>query len=177
MPDGVLLDTSFLITFADPTRKHHAVARQYFDFFVEAGVPMFLSTIVASEFGLVQPVTDLPLDALIVLPFNLADASCAAELDFRKYKGTPETTRAAIKDDFKLLGQAKARQLAFLLTEDARTLSRYCEELHAAGKLPTRAIKLSDGFDKSYFNPTRQRDFDDAIAPLSPDKPPPPPQP
>jgi len=87
MPDGVLLDTSFLITFADPTRKHHAVARQYFDYFVEQGVPMFLSTIVASEFHLGQPVTDLPLDALIVLPFNLSDAIRSAELDFREHKG------------------------------------------------------------------------------------------
>ena len=34
MADGVLLDTSFLISFADPGRKHHAVAVQYFKFFL-----------------------------------------------------------------------------------------------------------------------------------------------
>ena len=160
MPDGVLLDTSFLITFADPTRKHHAVARQYFDYFVEQGVPMFLSTIVASEFHLGQPVTDLPLDALIVLPFNLSDAIRSAELDFREHKGTPDVSRATIKDDFKLLGQAKAHQIAYLVTEDVRTLSKYCEELNARGKLPTRAIILSEGFDKSHFDPAGQHDFD-----------------
>ena len=33
MADGVLLDTSFLISFVDPTRKHHAVALQFFQYF------------------------------------------------------------------------------------------------------------------------------------------------
>lgn len=33
MADGVLLDTSFLISFADPTRKHHAVAVQFLEVF------------------------------------------------------------------------------------------------------------------------------------------------
>ncbi|MBI4624972.1 MAG: hypothetical protein HY736_17365 [Verrucomicrobia bacterium] len=48
MPDGVLLDTTFLITFANPNAKNHAVARRYFDHFVDESVPMFLSTIALS---------------------------------------------------------------------------------------------------------------------------------
>ena len=159
MPDGVLLDTSFLISFADPTRPRHAVARQYFDFFADESVPMFLSTVVASEFQLGQPVTDLPLDAMIVLPFNLTDAIHAAELDFRPYKGTPGVARDALKDDFKLLGQAKAQQLAFLITEDERSLYKFCVELRSKGLVPTRAIKLVDGFDRSHFDPAGQHDF------------------
>lgn len=174
MADGVLLDTSFLISLADRSRPHHAVAVQYFRHFAEEGIPMFLSTIVASEFHLGQPVTDLPLDSIIVLPFNLDDAMHAAELNFTLFKGEPGTNRDSLKDDFKLLGQAKARDIAFMLTEDARTLYRYCTELKNAYKLTTKAVKLVDGFDKSHFAPGGQHDFDmtlEADAPNEPESP------
>lgn len=165
MADGVLLDTSFLISFADPNRKHHAVAVQFFKHFEVEGIPMFLSTIVASEFHQKQKVTDLPLDAMLVLPFNLVDAMNAAELDFTHYKRTPGVERAALKDDFKLLGQAKAHDLAFVITEDGRSLYRFCTELREKHVLSSRAIKLEDGFDKSHFDPAGQHDFDATIEP------------
>ncbi len=165
MADGVLLDTSFLISFADPTRKHHAVAVQFFRHFAAEGMPMFLSTVVASEFHQKQPVTDLPLDAMIVLPFNLIDAMNAADLDFTQYKGTPGVTRDSLKDDFKLLGQVKAQDIAFVITEDERSLYRFCRELRDKRLLASRAIKLADGFDRSHFDPTGQHDFDAVIQP------------
>ena len=160
MADGVLLDTSFLISFADPTRKHHAVAVQFFKLFTSEGVPMYLSTIVASEFHMKQPVTDLPLEAIIALPFNLNDAVRAAELDFAAYKGAPGVARDALKDDFKLLGQVKESDIAFVITEDARSLYKFCSELRAKHLLSTRAIKLEDGFDKSHLDAAGQHDFD-----------------
>lgn len=160
MADGVLLDTSFLISFVDPTRKNHAVAVQYFQFFGSESIPMFLSTIVAAEFHQKQPVSDLPLDAMIVLPFNLEDAKRAAELDWLRHKGTDGVPRDALKDDFKLLGQAKENDLAYVITEDAGSLHKFCAELFAKRQLATRAIKLEDGFDKSYFDPAGQHDFE-----------------
>jgi len=160
MADGVLLDTSFLISFVDPTRKHHAAAVQFFKFFASEGVPMFLSTIAAAEFHQKQSVTDLPLDALVVLPFNLVDAMRAAELDFAQCKGTAGVARDALKDDFKLLGQAKAHDLAFVITEDATSLFKFCALLRTSAALRTRPIKLEDGFDKSHFDPVGQRDFE-----------------
>ena len=159
MADGVLLDTSFLISFADPTRKHHAVAVQFFKHFAAEGIPMFLSTIVASEFHQKQPVTELPLDAVIVLPFNLIDAMHAADLDFTLYKGTPGVARDALKDDFKLLGQVKAQDIAFVITEDEKSLYRFCRELREKHILGARAIKLEEGFDTSYFDSAGQHDF------------------
>ena len=159
MADGVLLDTSFLISFADPTRKHHAVAVQFFKHFAAEGIPMFLSTIVASEFHQKQPVTELPLDAVIVLPFNLIDAMHAADLDFTLYKGMPGVARDALKDDFKLLGQVKAQDIAFVITEDEKSLYRFCRELREKHVLGARAIKLEDGFDTSYFDSAGQHDF------------------
>lgn len=163
--DGVLLDTSFLISLADPNRKHHAVAVLYFRYFSEESIPMFLSTIVAAEFHLRQPVTDLPLDAVITLPFNLEDAIKAAELDFTLIQREPGVQRDSLKDDFKLLGQAKANNIAFVITEDARTLYRYCQDLRNKRAVLIRPIKLDDGFDKSHFDPAGQHDFDITLKP------------
>jgi hypothetical protein len=159
MPDGVLLDTSFLISFADPTRSNHVVAKQYFSHFLEEKMPIFLSAIVASEFQLGQPIKDLPLEVMIQLPFNIPDAIRSAELDFRFYKGTPGITRTALKDDFKILGQAKSYQISYLITEDESSLYKFCEELRKKGLIGTRAIKLSGGFKKSHFDPAGQEDL------------------
>ena len=48
--NSVLLDTSFLISLSDPARPHHADAGQYYRECVLRQVPMYLSTIVISEF-------------------------------------------------------------------------------------------------------------------------------
>lgn len=163
MADGVLLDTSFLITFVDPTRPHHAVAARYYKHFISENIPMFLSAIAASEFHLKQPITDLPLDTIIPLPFNLTDAIATAELDFTKYKGTTNASRDRLKDDFKILGQARQHDIAFLITEDARTLYYFCLELKKSGQLNTRPIKLIDGFDISHFDPHGQHSFESEL--------------
>jgi hypothetical protein len=87
----------------------------------------------------------------------------SAELDFRLYSGSAGTTRAALKDDFKILGQAKSYQIAYLITEDERTLYRFCEELRKTGIISTRAIKLADGFSRSHFDPQGQTDIDSQL--------------
>ncbi len=71
---NALIDTSFLITLSDPARKHHNIAQQYFRACIDKRTPMFLSTIVVSEFQVKQAITDLPLRNFIVLPFNVDHA-------------------------------------------------------------------------------------------------------
>ena len=128
MPDGVLLDTSFLISWVNPQRPNHSTARRYFEYFVADSVLMHLSTIVAAEFHLKQPVHDLPLDAFQIQPFGLRAALAAAELEKKRVpEPDPETSRAALKDDMKLLGQAKAASIAYTndrLDLDFKTNSR-----------------------------------------------------
>ena len=96
---------------------------------------------------------------MIVLPFNLIDAMHAADLDFTLYKGTPGVARDALKDDFKLLGQVKAQDIAFVITEEEKSLYRFCRELREKYVLGARPIKLEDGFDTSYFDSAGQHDF------------------
>lgn len=167
MADGVLLDTSFLITLANAERPNHATARRYFDFFVEEGVLMYLSTIVASEFHVKQPVQHLPLRSFSVLPFSLSAAMAAAELD-RLREGEVTADRVALKDDLKILGQARELAVAFLITEDEKSLFKWCEAFRAKGAIPTRGLKLSDGFDRSHFDPARQHRMEFGSGPSTP---------
>ena len=72
--NSLLVDTGFLISFADPTKLHHTAAVTYFKEALAHAVPIYLSSIVASEFHVKQPVSDLGLRNFIVLPFNIDHA-------------------------------------------------------------------------------------------------------
>lgn len=163
MADGVLLDTSFLIALAKPDEPCHSAAQQYFEHFVQEGIPMFLSTIVAAEFYQRQSIPAALLNNFVILPFNHADAKHAAQLDFKRFQGAPGSPRVGLKDDFKILGQLSANDIPFIVTADVQTLHRICVDLRAKHELRAEAINLADGFDRSYWDPARQRDFGDQL--------------
>jgi predicted nucleic acid-binding protein len=97
-----LVDTSFLISFADPTRAHHATALAYFRQALSHGVPLYLSAVAASEFQVKQSVTDLPLRNFVVLPFNF-DHAMMAGLLMRELDRDAVDQRDVVKDDVKLI--------------------------------------------------------------------------
>jgi predicted nucleic acid-binding protein len=162
MAAGVLLDTSFLITLASPAREHHVVARMYWRYFLENEIPMFLSTIVVSEFCMKQEIPPDMLRACIVLPFNWEDARRAAKLDWQRLR-PPGIERDALKDDIKIIAQAAVAEAQFVVTDDGRSFYKYCEAFKSVGEIAFQCIKLEDGFDRAYFTPDGQRDFTDQL--------------
>lgn len=148
---AMLVDTSFLISLADPSRRHHGVALQYFREALQRGVPLYLSVIVVSEFQVKQAVTDLPLRNFEVLPFNIDHAMMAGRLmsDLQRDAGDD---RGAVKDDIKLIAQAICQSLTHVLTEDERTLAKYVRRLNAAGQTTLQSVLLADGFDGAWFD-------------------------
>ncbi len=160
MSDGAVLDTGFLISLVDRNRPCHDAARKYYRYFLENGVTMFLSTIVAAEFAVKQPVTDLPLRNFRVLPFNLGDAKRCAELNVSYYRNKYGAgQRDAVKDDFKIIAQAVEQDARVLLTEDDKTLSVYCEHLRKDGKINFRVAGLQKGFDIASVNEDGQSEM------------------
>jgi hypothetical protein len=151
MAAGVVLDTSFLITLADAGRNHHSAARQYWRHFTENGMPIFLPTIVVSEFCVRQTIPPKILRCCVLVPFNWDDALQTAQLEFSKDRN-PEDDRHALKDDVKILAQAMVKDAAFAITDDTRTFYRYARRLHEAGRAAFQTIKLEDGFDPAFFN-------------------------
>ena len=146
-----LLDTSFLITLADPARPHHATALQYLRKSLQRECPLYLSAIAASEFQVGQAVTDLPLRNFQVLPFNIDHAMTAGNL-MRQIKRDPTDDRAAVKDDIKLIAQVVCESITHVLTEDRNTLAKYLGRLAELGQSRAEAVLLSKGFDAAWFN-------------------------
>lgn len=149
--NSVLLDTSFLITFASPERPHHAAARQYFREFIRQQIPMYLSTIVISEFQVKQAINDLPLRNFVVLPFNV-DHAMRCGILVRQLARDPGDDRVRVKDDFKLIAQCDCEGISHLLSEDAGFLVKYLQRAQSGSAPPTRSILLKDGFETAWFD-------------------------
>jgi len=153
MTAAFLLDTSFLITLADDSRSHHAVARQYYEHALRHGAPLHVSTLALAEFATKQAVTDLPLRSLRVEPFNIRHAIKSGELCASLMPSRdPNDNRSVVRTDLQLIAQAASEGIAFILTEDRNTLSKYVERARSAGVCQCRAVLLSDGFDEAWFN-------------------------
>ena len=148
--NSVLLDTSFLISLSVPARPHYAAAQLYFKACIERRVPMYLSSIVISEFQVVQAINDLQLRNFIVLPFNI-DHAMACGILMRATPRDPGDDRVRVKDDFKLIAQCQCESVSHLLTEDAGVLTKYLERFRDERKLETRSILLKHGFEAAWF--------------------------
>lgn len=145
----VLLDTSFLISLFDSKRPNHAIAGQYYRLLLEQQVPMFFSAIVAAEFAIKEPITNLPLKNFRIIPFNVPHSVEAARIWNLLGPRDSADSRVVVRDDVKLIAQASHEKIPFILTEDASTLFKYCERLSAAAEVKIRAIKLVDGYHPS----------------------------
>ena len=162
------MDTSFLISLVDQNRPHHSSAAQYYRLSLEQQVPMYLSVIVAAEFAIKQALDELPLKQFRILPFNISHAVRSA--DFWRQLGRDDgDSRAVVRDDFKLLAQADKESISIILTEDAKTLHKYCERLRKQGVLQTRSILLTNGFDPSGLREDGQRGLNFTAPQVSPD--------
>ena len=148
--NSVLLDTSFLISLSDPTRAQHGVALAYYRECVRRQLPMYLSTIVISEFQVKQAINDLPLRNFVVLPFNV-DHAMRCGLIIRQMARDPEDDRVRVKDDFKLLAQCDCEAISHLISEDASTLGKYLDRARDSGLATAEVVLLKDGFDAAWF--------------------------
>lgn len=169
---SVCLDTSFLISFADPTRKHHAAAVDYFRHCLGKGIPMFIPTLAAAEFQVGQPVTDLPLQNFRILPYNLPHAIKAASFvaALRRDEITKDEAdlRKVVINDLNILGQAAEEGIPVLLTEDAGTLVRMADRLRVANLSTVQTVLLKDGFTPGRLGNPLQTEI--ALRPVAPNQ-------
>lgn len=158
----VSLDTSFLITFADPSRANHVVAVDYFRHCLTQRVPMWLSTVAVGEFEVRQRISDLPLQNFRIQPYNLPHAVRAATLlrALREDGGQPvEDRRPVIINDLKILAQAEEDGIRVVLTEDRNTLSRMADRLRQCRRLNVRVLLLTEGFTPGTLDDPEQGEF------------------
>lgn len=163
----VSLDTSFLISFADPDRPNHGVAVDYFRHCLAQRIPMWISVVAAGEFEVGEPVTDLPLQNFRIQPYNLLHAIRAAALFRTLHQDTTATDdpRRIIINDLKIIAQAEEEQIPIILTEDANTLSRLASRLRQLGAASVRVLLLSDGFSPGQLEDPDQGELSLSSAP------------
>jgi predicted nucleic acid-binding protein len=156
--NGVLLDTSYLITLSNPLRDNHLIAKQYFTQLINRSVMLYLSTIVISEFEVKQRVKDIGLQNFIVLPFNIDHAIAAASLTMSAVKTRGiDYPRCSVKDDVKLLAQCEIAGISHFLTDDEKCTTQIetLRKIYNPRKLPF-GIYCGDKFTDAWFNPENQ---------------------
>lgn len=153
-----LLDTSYLITLVNSHRVNHSVALAYYRHMIENGIHMCVSAIAVSEYTVKDSITTLQAKNLIFLPFNATDGIESARLHnaFTRDSGDD---RQSVKDDVKLLGHGEHEKIPFVLTDDKKTVFKYCERLRADGVIKMKPIALVDGFDDCAFRLDGQTGF------------------
>lgn len=76
-PFSVLLDTSFLIRLLSKNDPLHQNAEDYYRYFLENGIPMYVSTITVAEYCVNGDIYELPLRSVRIIPFNIQHAPVA----------------------------------------------------------------------------------------------------
>ena len=145
----VSLDTSFLISLADPNRTHHQVAVDYYRYFVENRIPMYLSTIAAGEFAVGQPLESLPMQTFRVQAYNLIHANRSAllfRLNRQHAPATPDGPRPCVINDLKILAQAVEDDVSVIMAEDGNTLAKITDRLKNVGVIAVETRLLASGF-------------------------------
>lgn len=144
---SVLLDNSFCIRLLKSDDEYHQNAKDYFEYFLENEVEMYLSTIVVSEYAVGDdPDNLLSLNAFKLLEFDYADAKTAGDF-FSKLKDN-ETVRESeqrkiIINDIKLFSQIHNRKIDAYITKDRKSLSKMIEPLEKSNNLKFKFIDLS----------------------------------
>jgi predicted nucleic acid-binding protein len=157
---SVSLDTSFLITYADDTREHHAVAVQYVQACMTSNIPMFVSAIAIAEYEVKQQFADIQQGRFLPVNYNAMHAIKSAEL-YRKYKNIVRDAvrnpanevipheRNVIINDFNIVGQAEEEGITYILTDDSKTMEKMVNCLHINQHCNIRSIALYRGYDNA----------------------------
>ncbi|MBP0902630.1 PIN domain-containing protein [Mariniflexile gromovii] len=145
--ESVLLDSSFCIRLLKSDADFHQNAVDYFEYFLENGIEMYLSTIVVSEYGVGDnPDNLLSLNVFRLLEFDYADAKIAGNF-FSELKGNEDLRvseqRKVIINDIKLFAQIHNRNIDAYITKDRKSLGKMIEPLGKSHNLKFEFIDLS----------------------------------
>ena len=129
MNNYVLLDTSFFIRLLNPEDILFGNAKDYYSYFIENDMAMFISTISIAEFCTGGNIDELPLADVRILPFNLNHARRTGEfagIIFRDKEKLKLSDRNIIPNDTKLFAQADCEtSIKYYLSSDVESMKIY----------------------------------------------------
>ncbi len=131
---SILLDNSFVTRLLKSNDAYHENVVEYFQYFLENNIVMYLSTIVVSEYSVADnPDNLLALNAFQLLEFDYYDAKIAG--DFFSFLKNDEDLRnneerKVIINDLKLFAQIKNREIDAFITKDRKALTKMINPLN-----------------------------------------------
>lgn len=145
--NSVLLDNSFCIRLLKSDDEFHQNAKDYFQYFLENNVEMYLSTIVVAEYAVGDdPMHLLELQTFRLLEFDYEDAKISGEftselLHNKELRDTEQ--RKVVINDLKLLAQIHNRKIEAYITKDRKSLSKMINPLSISYGLDFEFIDLT----------------------------------
>ncbi len=125
--DSILLDTSFCIRLLKSNDDLHLNAKDYFRYFLEKKIEIFISSIVVAEYSVKDDPTNLPLEFVKIIPFDFFDGKTAGEFHsilLTHKEQLANIERNVIKDDCKLMAQIYNRNIQGYITKDRKSFSQ-----------------------------------------------------
>ncbi|MCG9900874.1 MAG: hypothetical protein MH132_12790 [Hydrotalea sp.] len=125
--DSILLDTSFCIRLLKSNDPLHTNAKDYFKYFLEQKIEIYISTIVVAEYAVKDDPSNLPLEFAKIIPFDFFDGKTAGEFHSILLNNKSQLSnidRNVIKDDCKLIAQLFNRKIQGYITKDKKSFSQ-----------------------------------------------------
>lgn len=126
--NSILVDNSFVIRLLKSDDEYHKTVVEYFQYFLENNITLYLSTIVISEYAVGDnPDNLLALNAFQILEFDYGDAKISGDYyaflkDNQDLRKTEE--RKVIINDLKLLAQIQNRGIDAFITKDQKMIPK-----------------------------------------------------
>ena len=130
--DSVLLDTSFCIRLLKSNDSLHQNAKEYFKYFLEQKIEIYLSSIVVAEYSVKDDATNLPIEFVKIIPFDFFDGKTAGEFHsilINHKEQVANIERNVIKDDCKLIAQIFNRNIQGYITKDKKSFGQIIQPI------------------------------------------------
>jgi predicted nucleic acid-binding protein len=143
--DSVLLDTSFCIRLLKSNDPLHPNTKDYFKYFLEKKIEIYLSTIVIAEYSVKDDAHNLPLEFVKIIPFDFFDGKTAGEFHsilLNHKEQVANIERNVIKDDCKLMAQLFNRKIQGYITKDKKSFGQIIQPLQSAKGFKVELLDL-----------------------------------
>ena len=124
---SVLLDTSFCIRLLKKDDTLHQNAIDYFQYFLDQKIELYISTIAIAEYSVKDDPVNLPLKMMKIIPFDFFDGKTAGEFHsilLEQKTKVQDIDRNIVKDDCKLIAQLFNRKIEGYITKDRKSFNQ-----------------------------------------------------